>query len=898
MLFSKPLCYGYSKKSSRLAAVWPDCGVLLLALIGLFFCHFQALGQSTLKGRVQLPDSSAATMAVVKLLAPDSATLLSYTRTNLQGEWIQGKVKPGDYVLQVAFLGLETWARRITVSGTDTLVFDIRLQELPLTLRVVEISANRIGIVERGDTLQYDLSYYLDSTEHNLKDLLNKLPDMRVEGDGSIQYKGKRVNIALVEGRDLFGHMHKAMTEGIAAENVKGVQIVRAYKTGAEQEAQELSDKIAVNVQLTDEARRKLNGDAGFDTDAHRFVEGYATLYQSRPKWGYSLIARGNNTAQSTISGADILALMDFEDGAGKQGMQEGVAELISPLLVPRPDAQSSRDILAAANFDASWNTRWNSNLNVRYIQADRSVNNVLFRLYLQEGAEFTGMRSGRYDANMWQANLKNDYRGNGMWIKQRLLVNTNRAPVTVNTNGVLAGRPFENRFSHDASLLHWKGFLESGIGVDSQRMLIGRITYTLNHKSDPVGLQSPFTLLGTQDSLLQQRNDLREASLTGEVLLRQPVNAHQMTVTAGYSHSAFRVEADIFPVPSAERWSLDGKMQDAGFYGAIAMGCQGKSRYRASAKATALYRTFPAEPAKQYRYLLADIQGGYYRDFAPTHSLYVNAGYSTSPTPFVHLWRYNRIRDENSVYVEQLDSSFLQHEAFANLFYSRISPGNNYSLFLTQTASFKKNEVLYQAIPNGNYLLYQSLLAPSVTQFSTTARIGYRFKSTAISANATVRYNFKTGFALLSEQLVKVRNQDANATFSLNYHGWKRFDFSVNHTIISNIQRYEGQDAFRFSDNRSGASASCRHKSWQAYVSASYRYQQFSPTPNQFWALDFEVERRFSKPSIRVRLTGRNVLNLKGNAMIMPDFGANYTGFSSFQTIGGQILAGVGWVF
>jgi len=872
--------------------------VLFAASISLLLLA-PVLGQSNLKGRVQLPDSSAATMAIVKLLAVDSATLLSFTSTNMEGNWTLSNIKPGEYVLQTAFLGLETWARRITVTGsTDTFFFDIRLQELPMTLKVVEISSHRIGVVERGDTVQYDLSYYLDSTEYNLKDVLNRLPDMSVEGDGSIRYKGKRVNIALVEGRDLFGQLHKVMTEGIAAENVKGVQIIRAYKTGAEQEAAELSDKVAVNVQLTDEARQKFNGDAGFATDAHKFFEGNVTLYQTLPKWGYSFILRGNNTGNSTISGSDLIALMDFEEGTGTKGVLQGTSELVSPLLAPQPDAQSSLEILSALNIDASWNARWNSNLNVRYIQADRKMENVLFRLYIQDMAEFSGVRSRRYDSNIWQANLKNDYRGDGLWMKQRLALNINRLPVEANTNGVLAGNPFENRFFQNAGQLQLKAALEGGIGVDTHMMLIGRVKYEYFSKFDQIRLQSPSPLFNTGDSLLDQHNDMRDALLNTALSFRCMIGAQQLTTSLGYSHIAYSLEANTFAAQPAEQWNLEGRMNDAGMYGEIALGHKGKRRYRASAKINVLQRTFPTGPSAGYRYMPTEIRGGYYHDFSVLNSLYINAGFNTSPTPFVHLWRYNRIRNENTVYAEQLDSSFLQQEAFVNLIYRFTSQDNSYMLFLTQTAAIKKNEVLYQTIPNGNYLLYQSLLAPSVTQLSTSGRMGYRVKPIAITFNAIIMHEFKTGFAILSEQLLGVRNQNTDFTLSMSYEGLKRFNITIGHTYKHSVQRYEGQDAFQFPDNRTYTTASYRHHNWLANISASYHYQQFSSMSNQYMVLDFGVERRFTKPSLRIRLTGRNVLNLKGNPMIMPDFGANYTGLSRFQTIGGQVLAGIAYVF
>lgn len=94
-----------------------------------------APGQTLLRGKVRLPDSGGAAMALVKLLEADSTTMHRYVRADRAGEWSIEKVMPGQYVLQVAFLGLETWAQRVEVqAGPDTLFFDMTLQEKPFTL--------------------------------------------------------------------------------------------------------------------------------------------------------------------------------------------------------------------------------------------------------------------------------------------------------------------------------------------------------------------------------------------------------------------------------------------------------------------------------------------------------------------------------------------------------------------------------------------------------------------------------------------------------------------------------------------------------------------------------------------------------------------------------------------
>ncbi|MFN4079423.1 MAG: hypothetical protein ACK4NS_00860, partial [Saprospiraceae bacterium] len=186
----------------------------------------------------------------------------------------------------------------------------------------------------------------------------------------------------------------------------------------------------------------------------------------------------------------------------------------------------------------------------------------------------------------------------------------------------------------------------------------------------------------------------------------------------------------------------------------------------------------------------------------------------------------------------------------------------------------------------------------PEVIQLNTQVRASYRLKPLKTNLSGIFLHDYKTGYAILSEQLLGVQNQTLNLSLSMGFELQKRIHLQAGHSYSRSIQYYDGQPTFTFQDNRTTASASYKHGLWRADISAAHNWQQVSPSSNRFWLLGFDVERRFKKPSIRLRLTGRNVLNLRGNTMILPDFGANYTGFSSFQTIGGQIMGSVAYLF
>jgi hypothetical protein len=290
--------------------------------------------------------------------------------------------------------------------------------------------------------------------------------------------------------------------------------------------------------------------------------------------------------------------------------------------------------------------------------------------------------------------------------------------------------------------------------------VLRGYLHYRHNGRRDRGALQSPERLFGTQDSLLEQRNDARETTLLGELALRCPIGAQQLTASLGYSRTSYALEANTLSPQPEPYWDVEAQMSDAGVFGKIELKRQGNFRYSIHAKTTLLERTFPNAPSTNYRYLLSDIEAGLYRDFSFLNYLYITAGYITSPTPFVHLWRYNRVRDENSLYAERVDSSFVQQEAFVSLNW-RVSMDSESFWSISHNASVRKNDVLYQHIPVGNYLLYQSLLAPHVVQLRTQGNIDHRLSPIHTRVGTSIRHEYKSGFAALSERLLGVNNHD-----------------------------------------------------------------------------------------------------------------------------------------
>ncbi len=862
----------------------------------LYAIPSKTTAQGVIRGLVMESDSTVVPMAVVKLLGADSATLVHHTRSRLSGEWVIVGVQPGHYVLHVSSLGLEPWVERVTIKDSDSLFFTVVLQEVPITLRVVEISASKIGIIEHGDTLIYDLSLYRDSSDTNLKDILNRLPDISV-GEGGIMYKGKRVNLALVEGRDIFGSLHKAMTESIAAGDIKGIQIIRNYKDATEQEARAQSDKIALNVQLTDVAREKLNGDIRLGAGLMKFAEGGLVAYRTKDKWGYSLILKANNTGEPVISALDFLGLeLDEVMEEPKKFSSASSEELIRSMLRIRPDIQQQMDGLAAINMEGDWHLSWKSKANIRLITTNKTGESVVLRQFLQKNAILLGRQFRRDNYTPLQINISNNYRGNRKWLKQKLFIGTHEASDNVTLNGELSGLYIENQFLHRTGTIDIKTMTEGGLRIDSTRTLSTKIGYEYNRLREVTNLSSSDIVPGTSEASLLQFHVPEKATLSANISLQQTKGAQQITSSIGYFQTSYRLASSTEPQPPAGVWSLHTHVRDINNYCSAEWSLRSDTlRYRAQVRIDYMQRTF-VENFLVHRYILPSLQLGVYRDFSILHHLYFTLNYEKTPAPFQNLWRYNRIRSENTFFDERVDSFFTQNKVSANISYARTERGK-YLLMIRQELAWKGNEVLYQAVPIESWLIYRSFLSPSTLQINTNLMGNWRIRPLRLTPSFNLSHTYNRGLTALGNDILNFESSEifCKTTFNLEIKQALniRLHYNPNHTN----QSFGGGSPLRLTSHRLGGGLSYSNSRFKANLSVSYNAQSLSQVSNRYWLLNFDAEYKFSKPRIRVYIIGENALNLQGNILLLPDFSPTYYGFSRFQTIGGRIMLGAAYL-
>ncbi len=852
-------------------------------------------GQCFLAGVVTNEANEAAAGALVQLLREDSISFVQFTRTDTSGTWSLKNIKPGAYVLKIALFGSEPWLQKVDLTSQKQLTVNAVLSPKPQQLNIVQISAEKLGIVLRGDTTFYNIDAYTDSTEYNLKDILNKLPGISAD-DGGIKYHGKRVQVVLTEGKDIFGPLHRQMTESIKAEDVAGVQIIERYKEGIEPLKQPGQDKVALNVELTEAAKNRINGDAGGSADFVSHYELNGTAYKSGAKTGFTTLLRSNNTAQPIIAGADLLAFLDFDDL--KDDPAQKLNNLMA-LLMPMIGARQNNDQLIFARVVADPNKTLKTKAAVTFANFYREAERISFGIYTNENNIFTGFKKQENPSSFLNIDLQNAIRKNAFQIAVKTPFTFNNARPNQALTGLLDSTALENTFRDKRQAISFTPAIALGWQVDSTQSWTLKSTYALNLNDRALDMQSAFPVFGLPDTVLAQTGS-NETHRSGVSLDYQAtLKRYRTSFTIGVENNQQRLELISRPLPDVS-WQNSAEVSDYSLFAkwGLYRSQHYRFRYGFSLNAERFKRNFKKTNGQQ-RYTFLTGSGGLYFDFNKFHNLYFNANYSVKPPNVVNLFRVLQIQDANTATIENVDSNYLYKQLAFDLFYSNKDPLAVFDYRFQVNYAIQHNTVLYQTFAEKNYFRNYSYLAPTVSTLKLEASGTYRIKPWKTTLNLSAKMEQSNGFAAMGTALLATQyhaqSVDISAAFPVFTGLTLRAGFNLERRQLEMEQSESGQ---LFLEKTWRTGLQFKRSKWFAKTSLARQNQGFSGLKNTVWTWDAELEYRLAKIPLRLRLTGRNILNLKGNQIVVPDFSFNYIGIDQFTTIGGQVLAGVSYVF
>ncbi len=393
---------------------------LLFSLLALLSSPLYAQNQ---KMEVQgtLKDSSDLQLvgATVILLQQADSVLKSFTLSNDQGIFKLPSAAPGNYILQITYVGYQNFSEAIILDGKsgNLDMGVIRLAQQTALLDEVVVKAEHVPIRMNKDTIEYNSAAYDTRPHAAVEDLLKKLPGVEVERDGSIRAQGERVQHVYVDGKEFFGDDPQLATKNLPADAVEKVQVYdkksdMAEFTGIEDGREEKT----INLSLKEDKKvgHFGNGHLGYGT-MDRY-EGKAMINRFGRKLQLSGIGMVNNTNEQGFSLNEYIQFMGglsklMSGGGGQLTLNSD--ELGLPLMSGAGNNGFVRT--GAGGFNLNYEFSKNTTLNSSYFysQIKNDASKETSRLYQLDEQQFASDENSKEfsKSNGHRLNLKLEHK-------------------------------------------------------------------------------------------------------------------------------------------------------------------------------------------------------------------------------------------------------------------------------------------------------------------------------------------------------------------------------------------------------------------------------------------------------------------------------------------------------
>ena len=255
--------------------------LLLLLLTGTV----SAQNKGNIKGKITDSISKApvefATVAVLNATDTTNA-LIAYTLSDKDGMFALHNL-PRDIKLKILISFVDYRAFRKTFSLNKAQAFDFGTIEIsPRQLNEVTITGERMPIVIRKDTIEFDAEAFKTRPNAVVEDLLKKLPGIEVANDGTITVMAKHVSKVLVDGREFFASDPRIATKNLDADMIAKVQVYDDRENDPDHLVPDVKVDKIINLKFKKALKKSIFGKmyAGSGTQNHYQAGGLFNMFR------------------------------------------------------------------------------------------------------------------------------------------------------------------------------------------------------------------------------------------------------------------------------------------------------------------------------------------------------------------------------------------------------------------------------------------------------------------------------------------------------------------------------------------------------------------------------------------------------------------------------------------
>jgi outer membrane receptor protein involved in Fe transport len=243
--------------------------------------------------------------ASIMLTSKADSVLAGFSLTDGDGGYLINKIPSGEYFIQVTYMGYKSHVEYVNIDATqgDKEMENITLSQGNTLLEEVLVMEDRIPILIKKDTIEYNAGSFAVRANATVEELLKEMPGIEIEEDGTIKAQGKEVTKLLVDGEEFFGNDPTLATKNLPAKAVDKVQVYDE-KT----EAQKLSGleggekEKTINLKLKEDYKKGYFGKAMAGGGTAKRFAGELNLNKFDKKNQFSIVSKFNNINNNGFS--------------------------------------------------------------------------------------------------------------------------------------------------------------------------------------------------------------------------------------------------------------------------------------------------------------------------------------------------------------------------------------------------------------------------------------------------------------------------------------------------------------------------------------------------------------------------------------------------------------------
>lgn len=213
----------------------------------------------------------------IMILNSKDSTLVTFARTDRNGEFSIGNLHKGQFILLTVYPGYADYVEQFSLDSAKT-THDFGKLNMILKSKLlaeVIIKGEHIPIKIKGDTTEFNAKAYVIQPNDKVEDLLRQLPGIEVDKDGKITAQGETVTKVLLDGEEFFGDDPTLITKNIRADMVDKVQLYdkksdQATFTGIDDGVRTKT----INIKLKEDKKNGLFGKVNANAGTNDYYEG------------------------------------------------------------------------------------------------------------------------------------------------------------------------------------------------------------------------------------------------------------------------------------------------------------------------------------------------------------------------------------------------------------------------------------------------------------------------------------------------------------------------------------------------------------------------------------------------------------------------------------------------